>query len=145
MGAKKTKADEAIEEMKESRKRVSFVLKRDEKGEVAPKRVTSPTLLLDVLLKPMSYGVSKQFLSFGSGFDDWSDDDKCKLLSEHIISVNGESFADITVDDMLNMEAWVVTELIQTVALESGLNRLFDTEEVKKALDKALAQIPASQ
>ncbi len=144
MGAK-TEAQKAIDKMEKSRKRVSFVIRRDATGEIAAKTVTSPTLLLEIKLKPMTYGETKQFLSFGNGFDDWSDEDKWLLLKNHVVSVNGESFEDITLEDVMDMEAWVATELIQTVALESGLGRLFDTEEVKKALDKALAQIPASQ
>lgn len=127
-------------EKKVSNDKLSFVIRRDKSGEVVPIETASPQLFLKVKLLPLTYGESKRFLSFGEAFDSWSDKEQFELLSEHIVEVNGESFEDIEFDDFMDMEAWVVLDLMQAVALHSGLGRIFDSEESKKALEKALAQ-----
>lgn len=106
-------------------------IKRDADGEIAPVELVSPSLQIPIKLVPISYGETKSMDSFGLPLNMWSDEDRVFALN-HILEVDGEEFGEMTLEDLDDLEAWTTEELFQTVALASGLARLFGLDDGTK-------------
>lgn len=103
-------------------------LRRDEDGELMALDGVSPTLGIKVEVVPLTYGKSRTFKSFGQALNEWTDEEKCQLIREHIRSPNvRDDDGNLSVEDMLeNFDAWTIEDLVQAVAVYSGLSRLFE-------------------
>lgn len=119
-----------------------FMLKRDEDGNLIPISGVSPNLMMKIKVLPLTLGQSKQYESWGDGVLDWTVEEKCQLLNDHLVEVDGEEFPDDLEpqDFMQNFDAWTADDLILGVAMTSGLHRLYESAEGKE-LQEALEQM----
>ena len=110
------------EEAKKERLRL-----RKEDGEIATVKGTSPVLAQDVVIRPMTYGDSRNYASFGEALYSWSDEDKIACLNRHVVEpeIHIED-----VDDLYdNFDPWTIEDLMQAVFFYSGMSRLFEGEQ----------------
>jgi hypothetical protein len=112
------------------KKELDLRVRRDDDGKLFPLVGVSPTLGIEVEIVPLTYGESRSYPSFRKALNEWSDEEKCRLISEHVVKPNVlDKNGELTVEDMLeNFDAWTVEDLVQAVAVYSGLSRLFETE-----------------
>ena len=106
------------------KKQKSYRLRRNPKGEVYHIEGVSPTLGIEVRIQPLTYGDSRNMATFGQPLLKWSDDDKFYILKNNLVEPDLE-LQDV--EDMLeNFDAWTIEDLVQAVAVYSGLARLYD-------------------
>lgn len=104
----------------------SLKLHRDSEGNLRPIQGISPFLAMDVKVVPLTYGESKSYDSFGKSIYEWSEEDRMRLINEHVVEPEIEIES---VDDMLNnYDAFVIEDLVHAVIIISGLGRLYDPE-----------------
>lgn len=109
--------------MSEEKKELELRLRRNPEGEVYHIEGVSPTLGIEVKVKPLSYGESRGLTTFGQPLLRWSNMDKFNLLTNNLIE---PELGLEDVDDMLeNFDAWTIEDLVQAVAVYSGLGRLY--------------------
>jgi len=107
----------------EAPKTKQFRLSRDSSGGVRPITGVSPTLGIEVLINPVTYGDSRHLTTFGKPLMEWCDEDKLYVLKNNLIEPD---LGLESVDDMLNnFDAWTIEDLVQAVAVYSGLARLY--------------------
>ena len=105
-------------------------LHRDTKGEVRPLGGVSPNLGIQVEVKPLTYGESRLYSSFGDALFEWTDEDKMNLINNNIVTADGKAVEIKDLDDMYeNFDAWTIEDLVQAVFLYSGMGRLYSPDD----------------
>lgn len=105
-------------------------LHRSEDGRLKTLKGVTPTLGMDIEILPLTYGQSKSFESFGKPLMQWTDEEKCRLINECVETVEGVEWQDIDVDEMEDdFDPWTINDLIQAVAVYSGMGRLFEADD----------------
>jgi len=108
-------------------KELSFRLHRDEKGEVMSIEGITPTLGIPVEVLPLTYGQSRTYQSFGESLFNWTDEEKVRLINEHIVTANETEIFINGVNDLYeNYDAWTIEDFVQAVYLYSGLGRMYE-------------------
>lgn len=101
-------------------------LHRDTKGEVRPIEGVSPNLGIKVEIKPLTYGESRLYKSFGEALFEWTDEDKMNLINNNVVTADGNVVKIKDLDDLYeNFDAWTVEDLVQAVFMYSGMGRLY--------------------
>lgn len=106
---------------------VSLKLHRDSKGKIRAIEGLSPLLGFPVEVMPLTYGESRNLLSFGKAIFDWSVEDKITLINEHIVSP--EIHIEDEEDLLDNYDAWTIEDLIHAVITLSGLGRFYSSDD----------------
>lgn len=107
-------------------KPVNLRLRRNKEG-VTPVEGVSPNLAIPVKIKPMTYGDSRSYKSFGDPLFSWTDEEKVRCINEHVVEPEIE-IEDV--DDLNNsFDAWTIEELMQAIFVYSGMARLFEADE----------------
>jgi len=118
---------ESLQELIANLKVAPLRVKRDKDGAVLPVEGATPNLMLPCLVKPLLYGESRNYESFGEALSDWSPEEKYRLLKEHLVFPD---FDAENVEDMENnFDPWTIEDLVQAVFFFSGLGRLFISED----------------
>lgn len=123
MATRKQSLKELIAELKVAPLRV----KRDESGDVLPVEGATPNLMLPCIIRPMLYGESRNYESFGEALNAWSPEEKFRLLKDHLVfpEFDAESVRDMEE----NFDPWTLEDLIQAIFFFSGLGRLYVQED----------------
>lgn len=109
--------------MSEAKKQDNFRLRRNPKGEIYHLEGVSPTLGIKVKVRPLTYGESRGMASFAQPLLKWSNADKFFVLTNNLVEPD---LGIESIDDMLdNFDAWTIEDLVQAVAVYSGLARLY--------------------
>jgi hypothetical protein len=116
-------------------------LRRNPEGEIYHIEGLSPTLGLEVKIRPLTYGESRALETFAKPLLKWSDEDKFTLLKNQLVVPELELEG---VEDMKdNFDAWTIEDLVQAVAVYSGLARLYgDEEEITEGNQESEADEP---
>lgn len=105
-------------------------LHRDTKGEIRPLGGVSPNLGIAVEVRPLTYGESRLYKSFGDALFEWSDEDKMNLINNNIVTADGKAVEIKDLDDMYtNFDAWTIEDLVQAIFLYSGMGRLYGPDD----------------
>jgi Mg2+ and Co2+ transporter CorA len=89
----------------------------------------TPSIGIPVEVLPLTYGQSRMYKSFGESLFNWTDEEKMKLINDHIVTANNTEIHIKDLDDMYdNYDAWTVEDLVQAVYIFSGLGRLYEGE-----------------
>ena len=105
-------------------------LHRDTKGEIRPLAGVSPNLGIQVEVKPLTYGESRLYKSFGDALFEWTDEDKMNLINNNIVTADGKEVKIKDLDDLYeNFDAWTIEDLVQAIFLYSGMGRLYSPED----------------
>lgn len=113
-------------------------LKRDDEGNLMPIDGVSPTLGLEVKILPMTYGAARRLDSFGKTLDEYTDEDRFTVITEHVLEPDLKLKS---VDDMVNnFDPFTLDDLFQCVFLYSGIFRLYkrgeeEGNEVREVLE----------
>lgn len=109
-------------------KKQNLRVRRDSDGNLYPLAGLSPTLGIPVEIIPLTYGESRSYDSFGKALSDWTDEEKARLLREHVKEPNIRDDDDEFTVEMMrdDFDAWTIEDLFQAVAVYSGLSRLFE-------------------
>jgi hypothetical protein len=110
----------------EAKKQPHLRLRRNPEGEVYHLDGISPTLGIEVRINPLTYGASRNMETFGQPLLKWSAEDKFYLLTNHLVrpELDLESVEDMEE----NFDAWTIEDLVQAVAVYSGLARLYEDD-----------------
>jgi len=105
-------------------------LHRNTKGEIRPLAGVSPNLGITVEVKPLTYGESRLYESFGEALFSWSDEDKMNLINNNIITADGKEIKIKDLDDLYeNFDAWTIEDLVQAIFMYSGMGRLYGPDD----------------
>ena len=113
-------------------------IKRDEDGEVVPVEGATPNLMLPCVVRPLLYGESRNYESFGEALGDWSSEEKFRLLKDHLVF---PEFDAESVEDMENnFDPWTLEDLVQAIFFFSGLGRLYVAEDDEQGNESGEAE-----
>jgi len=105
---------------------------RNEDNEIEPVDGESPTLGLPVKVIPITYGQSRKIENFGKPLMQWTTAEKLMVLKENLVEPSVFREEDVTVEELENdFEAYKVEDLVQAVAVYSGLGHLFERAKGK--------------
>lgn len=106
-----------------------FKVKRNADGTLAPRSGVTPTLGLEIVVLPLTYGQTVSYDSFGHPVKNWTREEKARLLTENLVSVEGETAGDVTPEDIDEFEAYSLSDILEGLILLSALNKLYSREE----------------
>jgi len=119
------------------KKDLTFRLHRDKDGNVMSIEGITPTLGIPVEVLPLTYGQSRMYKSFGESLFNWTDEEKIKLINEHIVTANEQEIHIKDVGDLYdNYDAWTVEDFVQAVYIFSGMGRLYEGEDEGNAVSE---------
>lgn len=122
----------------------SFKVRRKD-GELVPREGRTPTLGLAVVTLPLTYGQSLTYESFGKPVRSWKAEEQARLLSENLLSIEGEEIGTVLKSDIADVEAYTLHDILEVILLNSALDRLY-TKSAEGGNEAALVvEGPASE
>lgn len=116
-----------------------YKVARTEDGSLVAKDGQTLTLSMEIKVLPMTYGDSQSYDSFGLPVKKWKDEEKARLLTKNLVQLEGEEVGTVTADDLPEIEAYVLNDVLESVLFMSAINRLYDTPEDNAAEGNAEA------
>jgi hypothetical protein len=109
-------------------------------GELVPRVGKTSTLGLAVTVVPLTYGQSLTYDSFGKPVKSWTAAEKARLLSENLVELEGEKVGSISADDVLEAEAYSLSDVLESILLMSAMHRLYKDKTSEEGNVEALAE-----
>lgn len=96
-----------------------FVVRQN--GRLVPLEVVTLLMGLKIQVLPVTYGQSLTYKDRLLPPDVWQDEDKCRLIREHVIVPD---MSELTVEKMRSdMDGQMIEDLVMTIGLYSGVRR----------------------
>jgi hypothetical protein len=102
----------------------SFKVSRKD-GKLVPVSSKTATLGLSIKILPLTYGQSQSYDSFGKPVRSWTSEEKARLLTENLVELDGEEVAEVTAQDVLDVEAYTLSDILEQILFSSALHRLY--------------------
>jgi hypothetical protein len=117
----------------------SFKVSRKD-GQLIPREAATSTLGIAVSVLPLTYGQSLSYESFGKPVRDWTPLEKARLLTENLVTLDGEDVGVVSIDDIVDIEAYTISDVLEAILLHSALHRLYRKSEPEQGNEEALVQ-----